>query len=263
MLPYPHIDPVAISLGPVKVHWYGLMYVVGIGTVWLLARRRTLQPGFPWSAEQIEDLIFMVALGLVIGGRLGYVLFYNFSAFLGDPWLIFRVWEGGMAFHGGMLGAFAGMWLFARKAGCGFFDVSDFIAPYVPIGLFAGRIGNFINGELWGKPTTLPWGMIFPDSGAEIRHPTQLYEAFLEGFVLFLALQAFQALRPPAMAISGMFMLLYGIFRFAVEFLRVPDAQLGYLGLGWITMGQILSFPMVLFGLCVLAIAYRHSLLKR
>jgi phosphatidylglycerol:prolipoprotein diacylglycerol transferase len=256
MLPYPNIDPVAVSLGPLKIHWYGLMYVIGIGAVWLLARKRTYQPGFPWTAAQIEDLIFYAALGLVIGGRLGYILFYNLPTFLRDPLMILRVWEGGMAFHGGMLGAFAGMWLFARRNSSSFFAISDFVAPYVPIGLFTGRLGNFINGELWGKPTDLPWGMVFPGAGLEPRHPSQLYEAFLEGVVLFLVLQWFRRRSPPPMAISGMFLLLYGIFRFAVEFVRLPDAHIGYLAFDWLTMGQVLTFPMILFGLILLGLAY-------
>lgn len=258
MLPYPNIDPVAISLGPIKIHWYGLMYVIGIGAVWFLARRRTEQPGFPWTAAQIEDLIFYTALGLVVGGRLGYIFFYNLPAFLHDPLMLVRVWEGGMAFHGGMLGAFAGMWLFARRNGATFFEVSDFIAPYVPIGLFAGRIGNFINGELWGKPTDLPWGMVFPGAGLEPRHPSQLYEAFLEGVVLFIVLHWFSRLSPPRMAVSGLFLLLYGIFRFTVEFVRLPDAHIGYIAFDWLTMGQLLSLPMILFGLFLLGLAYRN-----
>lgn len=259
MLAYPNIDPVAINLGPLKIHWYGLMYVIGIGSVWLLARSRTKEPGFPWNEKEIEDLIFYCAVGLVLGGRLGYILFYNFTAFIDDPMMIIRVWEGGMAYHGGMLGAFAGMFYFARKKGCGFFEVSDFIAPYVPIGLLAGRIGNFINGELWGKPSNVPWAMAFPTGGETPRHPTMLYEAFLEGIVLLIALQWFSRMNPPRMAVSGLFMLLYGLFRFAVEFLRVPDPQLGYLAFNWLTMGQVLSLPMIAFGIFLLYVAYRHK----
>ena len=258
MLAYPDIDPVAVSLGPVKIHWYGLMYVIGIAAAWLLARQRTKQPGFPWNVAQVEDLIFYTALGLVIGGRLGYILFYNLSALLHDPFMIFRVWEGGMAFHGGLLGAIAGMGLFARKHGNSLFEVTDFIAPLVPIGLLAGRIGNFINGELWGKPTDLPWGMVFPGAGPEPRHPSQLYEAFLEGLVLFIFLRWFSGQSPPRMAVSGMFLLLYGIFRFAVEFVRQPDAHLGYLAFGWLTMGQLLTLPMILFGAALVGWAYRR-----
>lgn len=260
MLPYPHIDPVAISLGPIKIHWYGLMYVIGIGCAWFLARRRAGASGFSWTPEQIEDLIFYTALGLVIGGRLGYIVFYNAAAFIHDPLMIFRVWEGGMAFHGGLLGALAGMGWFARKTGTSFFAVTDFIAPLVPIGLLAGRIGNFINGELWGKVTDLPWGMIFPDAGDQPRHPTQLYEAGLEGVVLFLILDWYRRQSPPRTAVSGMFLLCYGIFRFAIEFLRLPDAHIGYLAFDWLTMGQILTLPMLVYGVYLLVTAYaRHE----
>ena len=256
MLAYPNIDPVAISLGPLKVHWYGLMYIIGIGAAWIMARQRAKEPGFPWTANQIEDLIFYCAIGLMIGGRLGYILFYNFSAFISDPLMIIRVWEGGMSFHGGMLGAFAGMWVFARQVGARFSDVTDFIGPYVPLGLFTGRLGNFINGELWGKPTDLPWAMIFPTGGPEPRHPSQLYEAFLEGIVLFIILQWFRRQNPPRTAVSGMFILMYGVFRFMVEFVRLPDAHIGYLAFGWVTMGMVLTFPMILIGAFILVRAY-------
>lgn len=259
MIPYPQIDPVAVSLGPLKVHWYGLMYIIGIGAAWFLARLRTKEPGFPWTAAQIEDLIFYCAVGLMIGGRLGYVFFYNFNVFINDPWSLLRVWEGGMSFHGGMLGAFSGMAFFARQVGARFGDVTDFIGPYVPLGLFTGRIGNFINGELWGKPTDLPWGMIFPTGGPESRHPSQLYEAFLEGIVLYLVLWWFRHQNPPRTAVSGMFLLLYGSFRFAVEFVRLPDAHIGYLAFGWLTMGMVLTLPMVIAGLIILARAYATS----
>lgn len=259
MIPYPQIDPVAISLGPLKVHWYGLMYIIGIGAAWFLARLRAKEPGFPWTATQIEDLIFYCAVGLMLGGRLGYIFFYNFQAFINEPMILFRVWEGGMSFHGGMLGAFAGMAVFAHKVGARFGDVTDFIGPYVPLGLFTGRIGNFINGELWGKPTDLPWGMIFPTGGPEPRHPSQLYEAFLEGIVLYWVLWWFRRQNPPRTAVSGMFLLLYGAFRFAVEFLRLPDAHIGYLAFGWLTMGMVLSLPMIVAGLFILAMAYSKA----
>jgi phosphatidylglycerol:prolipoprotein diacylglycerol transferase len=258
MLSYPNIDPVAISIGPLKIHWYGLMYVIGIGAAWWLTRRRAFKPGFPWTVAETEDLIFYAAMGLVLGGRIGYILFYNFGAFLKDPLILFRVWEGGMAFHGGLLGTFAAMWLFARRQRTRLFVVADFIAPYVPIGLFAGRIGNFINGELWGKPTDVPWAMVFPGAGTEPRHPSQLYEAFLEGIVLLIVLQWYRRRSPPTMAVSGMFLLLYGLFRFIVEFVRLPDAHLGYLAFGWLTMGQVLSLPMILAGATFLVLAYRN-----
>lgn len=257
MMTYPQIDPVALAIGPLKVHWYGLMYIIGIGAAWVLARRRTREPGFPWTQGQIEDLIFYCAVGLMLGGRLGYVLFYNFQVFLHDPLSLLRVWEGGMSFHGGMLGAFAGMGVFARQVGARFGDVTDFIGPLVPLGLFTGRLGNFINGELWGHPTDLPWGMVFPNGGPEPRHPSQLYEAFLEGIVLFLVLRWYRRTQPPRTAVSGLFLLLYGLFRFGVEFVRLPDAHIGYLAFGWLTMGMVLTLPMIVVGALVMGYAYR------
>ncbi|MFO1417177.1 MAG: prolipoprotein diacylglyceryl transferase [Methylotetracoccus sp.] len=259
MLAYPHIDPVAISLGPLHIHWYGLMYVVGIGGTWWLARRRAQQPGFPWTVTQIEDLIFYAALGVVLGGRIGYMLFYNFPGFIADPSMILHVWEGGMSFHGGLIGVLTALALFGRRQRIGFLSLGDFIAPYVPIGLFAGRIGNFINGELWGKVTDVPWGMVFPTGGAEPRHPSQLYEATLEGVVLFIALQVFSRSARPTGATSGLFLLLYGLMRFAVEFVRQPDIQIGYLALNWLTMGQILSLPMIIAGAALMIWAYRGT----
>ncbi|HUL11142.1 MAG TPA: prolipoprotein diacylglyceryl transferase [Methylococcaceae bacterium] len=258
MLPYPNIDPVAVSLGPLKIHWYGLMYVVGIGAAWWLARRRARRGEVGLTAAQVDDLIFYAALGVILGGRLGYTFFYNFSGFLDNPWMILRIWEGGMSFHGGMLGVFFAMWWFGRRENIGFFTLSDFIAPLVPIGLGAGRIGNFINGELWGKMSDVPWAMVFPGAGIEPRHPSMLYEALLEGLVLFVLLQWFIEKPRPRMATSGLFLLLYGIFRFAVEFVRLPDAQIGYLAFGWLTMGQVLTLPMILFGIGLLVMAYRR-----
>lgn len=253
MLPYPHIDPVAIQIGPLKVHWYGLMYVLGFLSAWALARRRAGR--FGWRMEEIDDLVFYGALGVVLGGRIGYMAFYNLTALIYDPLSLFRIWEGGMSFHGGLLGVLAAMGLFARKHGRPFFEVTDFIAPLVPIGLFFGRIGNFINGELWGKVTDLPWGMVFPTGGQLPRHPSQLYEATLEGLVLFTVLWIYSAKPRPQMAVSGLFLLLYGVFRLLVEFIREPDAHLGYLAFGWLTMGQLLSTPMILAGLLLLCLA--------
>lgn len=260
MLPYPQIDPVAIALGPVKIHWYGLMYLIGIGGAWWLASRRLAQFDASWSKEKLSDLVFWVALGVIAGGRLGYVLFYDLEAYLSNPALILQVWKGGMSFHGGLLGVMLATLWFGLRNGKGFFQLMDFIAPLVPIGLGAGRIGNFINAELWGKATDLPWAMIFPTDPAQLpRHPSQLYQFALEGVALFAILWAFSRKPRPTMAVSGMFALCYGIFRFAVEFVRVPDAQLGYLAFGWLTMGQVLCLPMVLGGLGLIALGYKRA----
>lgn len=260
MLPYPQIDPVAFALGPLKIHWYGLMYLIGIGGAWWLAVRRLSAFDARWSREKLSDLVFWVAMGVILGGRLGYVLFYDLSAYLHDPLKVLRVWEGGMSFHGGLLGVMFATWLFGRRNGKGFFELTDFIAPLVPIGLGAGRIGNFINAELWGKATDLPWAMVFPTDPQQLaRHPSQLYQFALEGVALFAILWIYSRKPRPTMAVSGLFALCYGIFRFIVEFVRVPDAQLGYLAFGWLTMGQVLCLPMVLGGLILMLWAYRRA----
>lgn len=259
MLPYPNIDPVAISLGPFKIHWYGLMYVIGIGGAWLLARFRAKWQETPWSAAQVDDLVFYTAIGLVLGGRIGYILFYSLPAFLENPLILFKVWQGGMSFHGGLLGALAAIWLFGKKHGFGFFALTDFVAPFIPIGLFTGRLGNFINAELWGKVSDVPWAMVFPGAGPFPRHPSQLYEAFLEGIVLFAVLWLYTRKARPKMAPSGLFLLLYGLFRFAVEFVRLPDAHIGYLAFNWLTMGQVLTLPMIIGGLILLWLAYTRK----
>lgn len=260
MLTYPAIDPVAIALGPIKIHWYGIMYLVGFVGGWWLGTRRASKPEFePWTPERVSDVLFYVAMGVILGGRLGYILFYDLGNVISDPIRIVRIWEGGMSFHGGLIGVIMGMWLYGRKIGEPFFRVADFVAPLVPIGLFAGRIGNFINGELWGKASDAPWAMIFPTGGNVARHPSQLYEAALEGVALFVILYFFSRKPKPTMAVSGMFLLCYGVFRFVIEFVRVPDEHLGYLALEWMTMGQILSLPMILFGLLLLAWAYKRG----
>ncbi|HWP95009.1 MAG TPA: prolipoprotein diacylglyceryl transferase [Gammaproteobacteria bacterium] len=255
MIQFPNFDPVAVSIGPVKIHWYGIMYLVGFVGGFLLARLRIRRLGLDWTGEQLSDLLFYTALGVVLGGRLGYVLFYNLPVFLGDPLMVFRVWEGGMSFHGGLLGVLVAMWLYARHSGRGFFELTDFIAPVVPVGLGAGRLGNFINGELWGKVTDVPWAVVYDGLP---RHPSQLYELLLEGVVMFVVLWFYAAKPRPRCAVSGLFALLYGVFRCAVEFVRVPDAHIGYLAFGWLTMGQLLSLPLVVLGIVLLVHAYRQ-----
>jgi phosphatidylglycerol:prolipoprotein diacylglycerol transferase len=258
MISYPQIDPVAIRIGPISIYWYGIMYLVGFGGGWWLGRRRAREAWRGWRQEQVDDLVFYIVLGVLLGGRLGYVLFYDFGNFLADPVSLFKVWQGGMSFHGGLIGVILAMVLFARRRETTFFNVADFVAPLVPIGLGAGRVGNFINGRLWGKETDLPWGMMFPDprAGGVPRHPSQLYEVLLEGVALFVVLWLFSKRPRPVMATSALFLLLYGVFRFSVEFVRVPDPQYGYLAFGWVTMGQLLSLPMVFAGALMLWYAY-------
>ena len=250
-------DPVAFSIFGLKVHWYGLMYLLAFLSAWKLGRLRAAKPGSGWTAEQMDDLLFYCGLGVILGGRIGYILFYNFPAFMENPLILFKIWQGGMSFHGGFLGVMLACGFFARKYHKAYFGVVDFAAPLVPIGLGAGRIGNLINGELWGKPTDLPWGMIFPAAGNVPRHPNPLYEAFLEGLVLFVIVWWFSSRPRPRMAVSGVFALGYGIFRFGVEFVRMPDAHIGYLAWGWLTMGQVLTVPLILTGLILLWLAYR------
>lgn len=256
MLIYPDIDPAIVRFGGFAVHWYGMMYLIGFLAGWWLGRVRARRPDSGWQPVEIGDLLFYVALGVILGGRIGYILFYNFGLFLDDPLMLFRIWQGGMSFHGGLIGVLLAMWLYGRRTGRTFFQVADFIAPLVPIGLGAGRIGNFINGELWGRPTDLPWGMVFPFVDNQPRHPSMLYEALLEGLVLFIILWWFSSKPRPRMAVSGLFLLCYGVFRFAVEFVREPDRQLGFIAFDWVTMGHILSTPMILFGALLLWLAY-------
>lgn len=261
MLMHPNIDPVALSLGPLKVHWYGLMYLVGfVGGYWL-GLRRAGRPGSGWQRDEISDLLFYVALGVILGGRLGYVLFYNLGQYLERPQELLYIWTGGMSFHGGLVGVMVAMALYARKTRRGFFQVSDFIAPLVPLGLGAGRIGNFINQELWGKASELPWAMVFPHTDPTLtpRHPSMLYEALLEGLVLFIVLWWFSSKTRPRGAVSGLFLVCYGLFRILVEFVRLPDAHIGYLYGGWLTVGQLLSLPMLLFGLWLMLRAAREG----
>jgi phosphatidylglycerol:prolipoprotein diacylglycerol transferase len=259
MLNYPQIDPVALALGPVKIHWYGIMYLVGFAGVWLLGKERAKQSYSPITPEAMEDLVYFGALGVILGGRIGYILFYQFSRFIENPLTLFKIWQGGMSFHGGMLGVFVAMYFFGKKHNCTMLQLTDIIAPLCPIGLGAGRIGNFINSELWGKVTDVPWAMVFPNGGALPRHPSQLYEALLEGVLLFAIMWIYTQKQRPVMAATGLVLFVYGCFRFFVEFFRLPDAHLGYLMLDWVTMGQILSLPMIIIGAGMFYHAHKNS----
>lgn len=258
---YPSINPVVISIGVFKVHWYALMYLAGFFFAWLLATYRVKKYHLNWTTEQISDLIFYAAVGVILGGRIGYMLFYDAIGWLRHPLDVFKIWQGGMSFHGGFLGVFIALWFFSKSVKKPFWEITDFMAPLVPIGLACGRIGNFINGELWGRPTDIPnWGMIFPFVDMQPRHPSQLYECFFEGIILFIIMWYFTSKPRPIRAASGVFLAGYGIFRFALEFFREPDVGLGYLWHDWLTMGQLLSIPLILGGALLLVLAYRgHS----
>ena len=255
--PYVAIDPVAISIGPLDVHWYGIMYLLAFLFFWAggnwAARRR---PWLQWTGPMVGDMLFYGMIGVVVGGRLGYVLFYSLDSFLADPWFLFRITEGGMSFHGGLLGVIAAMWWYGRRCGQGFWRVADFVAPLVPIWLGLGRGGNFIGGELWGAIREA-WARGELDHLA--RHPSQLYQAMGEGLALFLLLALYSRRPRPVGAVSGLFLVGYGAFRIVAEFFREPDAHIGFLDGNWLTLGMLLSLPMVLAGLVIMLIAYRRG----
>ncbi len=260
MLPYPELDPVALSLGPLTVHWYGLTYLAGLAFAWWLAARRSRLPWTAVQRDQVDDLIFYAALGVVLGGRVGYALFYGGEKLLQDPTWILRVWQGGMSFHGGLLGVLFAMYLFARRHKIGFGSLMDFVAPLTPVGLALGRLGNFIGQELWGRPTDAPWAMIFPRDPLQLaRHPSQLYQFALEGVLLFVIMLWFSSRERPTWSVTGVFALGYGCLRFIAEFFREPDRHIGFEAMGWMTRGQLLSLPMVVLGLYLIAMAYRNA----
>ncbi|WAX70673.1 prolipoprotein diacylglyceryl transferase [Gallibacterium anatis] len=256
---YPQFDPVIFAVGPIALRWYGLMYLIGFLFARWLGMRRVKRHNSGWSADQFDNLLFNGFLGVFLGGRIGYVLFYQFDLFLQDPLYLIRVWEGGMSFHGGLIGVIVAMWLTAKAQKRQFFAVADFIAPLIPFGLGMGRIGNFINDELWGRVTDVSWAVLFPSGGYLPRHPSQLYEAFLEGVVLFTILNLFIRKPRPTGAVSGLFLFCYGVFRFIVEFFREPDPQLGLYFGHEISMGQILSTPMIVIGLVIIWFAYQRK----
>jgi phosphatidylglycerol---prolipoprotein diacylglyceryl transferase len=254
------INPVAFHVGPIQVHWYGLMYLLGFFFVAVLGEYRRRRGRLPVSRDALGDLLFYGMLGVIVGGRVWYMLFYaDIDWIWTAPQTLFKVWDGGMSFHGGLLGVLAAGWWWSRRQRLHFFDTIDFVAPLVPIGLGLGRLGNFINGELWGKPSDVSWAMIFPNAPDRLpRHPSQLYEMLLEGLVMFVVLWLVSLKPRPRYLVSGLFALLYGCFRFAVEFVRVPDVQLGYLfGTQWVTMGQMQSLPLIAIGLVLIALSRR------
>ena len=276
MIFFNDIDPIAVQVGPLGIHWYGLMYLGGFVAGYWLGARRVAAGRLVATKDAYGDLMFYAMLGVILGGRIGYLLFYSHE-WLRDPLMVLKVWEGGMSFHGGLLGVILATVIWSRKQQRRFWDTIDFVAPLVPIGLGLGRLGNFIGGELWGAKTNAGWGVVFPSAladlgastqelramfeqgllNAEARHPTQLYEAFLEGVVMFAVLWWYSAKPRPRYAVSGLFALMYGLFRFAIEFVRQPDAQLGYLAFGWVTMGQLLPVPLIATGLALLWLSRR------
>lgn len=259
MLSYPSFNPIALTLGPLQVRWYGIMYIIAFLTAWCLARVLYPRLGADWSKPQVDDMIFYGALGAVLGGRIGYMLFYAGSDFFAHPLDLFKVWQGGMSFHGGLLGLIASLGLFSVLNGKRLSQVLDFVTPLAPLGLAVGRLGNFINGELWGRVTNVPWAMVFPQAGPFPRHPSQLYELFCEGIILFVVLWWYSAKPRPAMAVAWLFLLLYGCVRFSLEFFREPDFQKGFIAFDWLTMGQLLSLPMIIMGVVGLIVAYRRA----
>ena len=255
---YPEFDPIAINVGPVSIHWYAISYLVGIGLVWLVLKHRSGKPGLKWTDNDLSDIVFYAVVGVLLGGRLGYMFFYGMENLIADPVSALKIWQGGMSFHGGLMGVLIGVWVFARRRGVGFFEVTDFIAPAIPLALGCGRIGNFINAELPGRMTDAPWALIYPGESFA-RHPSSLYQALLEGPVLFTFLWFYSMKPRPVMAVSGLFLLGYGSLRIFSEFFREPDAHLGFVLFEWMTAGQLLSLPMVILGLFLACYSYSRN----
>jgi phosphatidylglycerol---prolipoprotein diacylglyceryl transferase len=276
---YHQLDPVAVQIGGFAIYWYSLMYLVAFGAFWLLGRVRARRSDAPLNPEQVGDFLFWGVIGVIVGGRVGYVLFYAFDSFVGNPLMLFQIRDGGMSFHGGLVGVMIAIWAYGRHLGCGFLRLADFTVPLVPIGLAAGRLGNYIGGELWGRQTDVPWAVIFPESiqpGGRVsetlyqqylvgnldefaRHPSQLYQALGEGLALFVVLWLYSTRPRPVGAVGGLFLAGYAFFRFVAEFFREPDAHLGFVALDWMTMGQILSLPMFIIGVALMVFAYRNK----
>lgn len=259
MIILPEINPVAIQIGVIKIHWYGLMYLFGFVAAWWLGCKRGTRADFGFSKEQVSDLIFYCAIGVIIGGRIGYMFFYDFASLRENPLSLFTIWNGGMSFHGGLIGVLLAFAYFARKNQRPFFNVADFLAPMVPLGLAAGRIGNFINAELWGRVSDVPWAVLYPNAGNLPRHPSEIYEFLLEGVILFIVLWTYSKKPRPCGSVSGLFLVGYGVARFFCEFFREPDAQIGFVAFNWMTKGQLLSIPMILFGLLLLVYTQRST----
>jgi phosphatidylglycerol---prolipoprotein diacylglyceryl transferase len=258
-IPYPRIDPVFLRIGPVQLRWYGLMYMLSFIISYFVLRRFAKSRKLNMSTDDLYDLLFYLIIGVMVGGRLGYVLFYDLPSYLRDPLSIFAIWQGGMSFHGGFIGVIAAAWFACRRKHWNFWEIADLVCVAVPIGLGLGRIGNFINGELYGRVTSVPWAMVFPDGGPDPRHPSQLYEAFLEGVVLFLILRWIYKKNLYRGTVFWALVGFYGLFRFLVEFVREPDAQIGF-DLGPFTRGQLLTFPMLVIGMTMMVIYARRDL---
>ena len=257
MLQYPEINPIALNIGVLQIHWYGLSYLLGICLVWINISFRARKDKSQWDSESISDIVFYAVVGVLLGGRLGYIFFYNHDQFLSEPLIIFKIWQGGMSFHGGLLGVLCAIAVYSKKKKTQYFRVTDLIAPSIPIALCCGRLGNFINTELPGRVSSVPWAVVFPGETLG-RHPSSLYQAILEGPILFFFLWAFTRKNRPIMATSAFFLMSYGVFRILSELFRAPDTHIGFLFVGT-TMGQLLSLPMILVGLFLMWISYRQK----